>query len=204
MSFSRWYIFYTAGNGDGGGQRSWVIKGCESNPYDCKYTFQAELTPAPGGQGGSDKKEPWSIDGTYLTIGKGRYHVVSAHNAKGIQSIQIAKLDTKAWKVGPWSIISSPTEPWEQADPVPHFPKALNEGPNALYHDGKTWLSFSASSCGSPAYALGLLKYDGSGDPLKASSWKKSGPALKSANGNYGTGHNVFFESPDKNEIWVC
>lgn len=90
------------------------------------------------------------------------------------------------------------------ADPVAGQPGAVNEGPNALYHNNNTWLSFSASWCGTPTYSLGLLAYDGSGDPHDATSWTKSGPAFSSANGNYGTGHNVFFSSPDGTEVWVC
>ncbi len=31
----------------------------------------------------------------------------------------------------------------------------------------------------------------------------KTGPVVSSANGNYGTGHNCFFTSPDGTEIWV-
>lgn len=115
----------------------------------------------------------------------------------------IAALDTSNWTVGPWSILSEPTEPWEMADPVPDQPSAINEGPNPLYNDGRTWLSFSASFCGSPAYALGLLEYDGSGDPLDPGSWTKTGPVFSSANENYSTAHNVFFSSPDGTETWV-
>ena len=197
-------MFYTAGNGDiGAGQRSFVLKGCDSNPYDCDYTFLADLTPAPGSQGGADGNHAWSIDGTYLTIGTGRYHVVSAINPDGVQAIQITPLDTSAWTVGAWHIISSPTEPWESADGVPGQPIAVNEGPNPLYHDGRTWLSYSVSWCGTAAYGLGLLAYDGQGDPLSAASWMKSGPVFNSANGNFGTGHNAFFSSPDGNQTWV-
>jgi len=88
------------------------------------------------------------------------------------------------------------------ANAVPGQPAAVNEGPNPLYHDGRTWLSFSASWCGTATYALGLLAYDSSGDPLQASSWTKSGPAFSAANSNYGTGHNCFFSSPDGTEVW--
>lgn len=204
----RWYIFYTAGDGDPGNQRSYVIQGCKTNPYDCTYTFQAELTPAPGGQGGNDLNDAWSIDGTYLVINNQSYHVVSAINPQGSQSIQITELDTTAWTVGPWSIISSPTNDWEMAQtsvngPGSGEPTAVNEGPNPLYHNGNTWLSFSASWCGTANYSLGLLAYDGSGDPLSEASWTKTGPVFQSGNSNYGTGHNVFFQSPDGTEIWV-
>jgi GH43 family beta-xylosidase len=30
----------------------------------------------------------------------------------------------------------------------------------------------------------------------------KAGPVFSSANGNYGTGHNAFFASPDGTEMW--
>lgn len=90
------------------------------------------------------------------------------------------------------------------ADPVAGEPAAVNEGPNALYYDNKTWLSFSASWCGTPTYALGLLAYDGVGDPLNATSWTKKGPVFSSTMGDFvGTGHNVFFSSPDGKEVWV-
>ncbi|KAF5568919.1 glycosyl hydrolase family 43 [Fusarium phyllophilum] len=36
-----------------------------------------------------------------------------------------------------------------------------------------------------------------------ASSWHKKGPVFSQANGNYGTGHNCFFRSPDGDETWV-
>ena len=104
------------------------------------------------------------------------------------------------------SIISSPTEAWEMAEPLQGQPAAVNEGPNPLYQPNRTWLSFSASWCGTPTYALGLLAYDGTGDPTSAASWIKSQqPAFAQANGSFvGTGHNVFFSSPDGREVWVC
>jgi hypothetical protein len=54
----------------------------------------------------------------------------------------------------------------------------VNEGPSALYKNGRTFLTFSASGCAGGSYALGLLELTGS-DPLKASSWtKKSTPVF--------------------------
>jgi GH43 family beta-xylosidase len=42
---------------------------------------------------------------------------------------------------------------------------------------------------------LGLLTWNGSGDPALAASWKKSsGPVFTNANGNYGPGHNGYVE----------
>lgn len=75
--------------------------------------------------------------------------------------------------------------------------------PQPLYHNGQVWITYSASHCQTPNYALGLLKYTG-GDPTQQSSWSKSSkPVLSAANGNYGVGHNSFFTSPDGKETWV-
>lgn len=60
----------------------------------------------------------------------------------------------------------------------------MNEGPAAMYYGGKTYLTFSASYCWTTSYQLGLLTYKGSGDPLLAASWTKSGPVFSSGNGS--------------------
>ena len=56
----------------------------------------------------------------------------------------------------------------------------------------QVYVTFSASSCGTQYYALGLLTWAG-GNPTKEGSWTKSPESvLSSANGNYGTGHNGY------------
>ena len=82
-------------------------------------------------------------------------------------------------------LLSSPTASWEQHGDFP-----VNEGAFALYRNGRTFLAFSGSFCGTPQYSIGLLTYKGSGDPRLSSSWTKSGRLFGAANGNYGTGHN--------------
>lgn len=88
--------------------------------------------------------------------------------------------------VGTAKTLSQPTLSWER---IGEFP--VNEGPAALYHGGKTFLTYSASYCWTSSYQLGLLTYK-SGDPTNSASWTKSGPVFSSANGNYGTGHNGY------------
>jgi GH43 family beta-xylosidase len=105
-------------------------------------------------------------------------------------------------------LLSEPTNSWERVD------TPVNEGPAALYKNGAIYLAFSASFCEflaytllipqsqhptlgwTPAYSLGLLKYNG-GTVTSASSWVKTGPHFTTANGHYGPGHNGFFNSPD-------
>lgn len=90
-----------------------VLGGCgAANPYACEqFRYLATLVPPVGRQGGRFRNESFSIDGTYLEVPRwGRYHVVSARDAGGVQAIQITELDTRAWTVKEWHIISSPDQ----------------------------------------------------------------------------------------------
>lgn len=178
---SRWHIYYAAGPvACCEGQRSHVLEGGAS-PWD-DYSYLGQI------------RQDWSIDGTVLSLNDARYFVYSGHEEDGSQSLFIAQMTGPA-TTGDSVLIASPDQDWEiHGTPV-------NEGAYALYHDGKTWLSFSASHCETPQYALGLLTYNG-GEPLDMASWTKSGPVFTSANGDYGPGHNSFFTSPDGSETW--
>ncbi|KAL4814676.1 glycosyl hydrolase [Aspergillus spinulosporus] len=178
-----WYLYYTAGtSGDSvDNQHVHVLQG-GSSPWD-SYTYLAQITPE------------WGIDATVLTVNDQNYLIWSCI-ANSIQSNCIATLDTPS-TIGETHILSQPLEDWETVG------APVNEGPAPLYHDGKIWVAYSASYCWTANYSLALLAYDGSGDPLDQASWTKSdGPVFVSADGNYGTGHNGFFTSPDGTEIW--
>ncbi|KAI9044827.1 glycoside hydrolase family 43 protein [Aspergillus affinis] len=177
-----WYLYYTAGSSDTlDNQRAHVLKG-GSNPWDA-YDYLGQLTTE------------WGIDGTVLVVDSQNYFIWSCME-DGIQSNCIATLDTPS-TIGEKHILSQPLEDWERVE------APVNEGAAPLYHDGKIWVAYSASYCWTANYSLALLTYDGAGDPLDSDSWTKSaGPLFTSANGNYGTGHNGFFTSPDGSEIW--
>jgi hypothetical protein len=114
----------------------------------------------------------------------------------GLQSNYIARMTNPWTATGPLNILSQPVESWETIG------QPVNEGPIALQHDGRTWITYSASFCGTADYQLGTLEYTG-GDPVLAASWQKSdGPVFSQANGVYGSGHNDFFTSPDGTETW--
>ena len=132
------------------------------------------------------KEDMWGIDGSIIHFPddpKQLYFIWSAPNKAGAQSIHIAPM-LDPLTVGPASIISSPQYAWEKHG------GAVNEGPHALYYKDRVFMTFSASLCSTPQYALGLLTWNG-GNPTSASSWEKlDHPVLTSANKNYGTGHN--------------
>ncbi|PGH03255.1 hypothetical protein AJ80_08721 [Polytolypa hystricis UAMH7299] len=176
-----WYLYYTAGNNqDLNGQRQHVLRG-GSSPWD-SYSYNGQVD------------NDWSIDGTILRFPQGNYFVWSCFMNGSPQSLCIAQMNSPN-SLGPRHLLSQPTESWERVQ------NPVNEGPAPMYHGGKTFLAYSASDCWTASYQIGLLTYT-SGDPLQASSWRKTGPHFSSSNGNYGTAHNQFFQSPDGTEIW--
>lgn len=188
----RWFMYYSASPRGSLDHRPYVLKGtsdiqgqlprtdiCKggATPWD-DYSFLGQLSTSPG------------IDGSIIQFpNRGHYFIWSCMQLphqppsnENHQAICIAPLGSPS-TIGRRSIISSPIRPWERhGSPV-------NEGPHPLYHANKTYITYSASSCGTQYYSLGLLTWTGY-DPMDPKSWVKSGPVLSSANGNFGTGHN--------------
>ncbi|RYC63031.1 hypothetical protein CHU98_g3198 [Xylaria longipes] len=156
-------------------------------PWD-GFTYAGQLTTE------------WAIDASTLRTSFGDYLVFSCFHGVSAQSLCVQKLGSDYTSLtGSISVISQPTAAWETVS------TPVNEGPAALYWGGKTYLAYSASYCWSASYCLGLLAWDGATDPTKAGAWtKSSGCVLSSANGNYGTGHNSFFQSPDGSQTWIA
>ncbi|KAI0915134.1 glycoside hydrolase family 43 protein [Ustulina deusta] len=182
-----WYVYFTAGSSsDLDGQRLHVLKG-GATPWDT-FSYVGQLT------------DEWAIDASTLRTSFGNYLVFSCFHGVSAQSLCIQKLGSDyASLTGSISVISQPTAAWETVS------TPVNEGPAALYWGGKTYLAYSASYCWSASYCLGLLTWDGTTDPTNAAAWSKSsGCVLSSANGNYGTGHNSFFQSPDATQTWIA
>ncbi|ANJ25953.1 family 43 glycosylhydrolase [Agromyces aureus] len=182
----RWYLMYTMGvSGNYGTQHLQVIESAADDPMG-PYTYKGRPIPT----------DDWNIDGAYLELNGELFVTWSAFAPDGLQSNYIARMSNPWTATGPLNILSQPTEPWEVIG------QPVNEGPIPLQKNGKTWIVYSASFCGTEDYQLGTLEYLG-GDPVVQASWQKSdGPVFSKANGVYGTGHNDFFESPDGTETW--
>jgi GH43 family beta-xylosidase len=182
----RWYLMYTMGvSGNFGTQHLQVIESAADDPMG-PYTYKGRPIPT----------EAWNIDGSYLKLNGELFVTWSAFAPDGLQSNYIARMSNPWTATGPLNILSQPTEAWEVIG------QPVNEGPIPLQKDGRTWIVYSASFCGTEDYQLGTLEYLG-GDPVLSASWRKSdGPVFSKANGAYGTGHNDFFTSPDGTETW--
>ncbi|HSC88992.1 MAG TPA: glycoside hydrolase family 43 protein [Polyangiaceae bacterium] len=181
----RWYHYYTAGNGsDLGTQRSYVLESEGLDPMG-PYHFKGQLL------------NYWAIDGSILEHAGKRYFLFSAWQGP-TQNVYIIQMSSPWAVVGDRTLLTAPTYPWEQEGS-----DSVNEGPEVLRHDGRLFVTFSASQCGDPGYKLGQLELTGA-DPLEASDWsKKSVPVFRAGGSAYGTGHNGFFKSPDGSQDWL-
>lgn len=192
----KWYLYYSAGERGAAccdSQRTHVLESAGSDPMG-PYTYKNTLTGSNLSPGG------WLIDASVLKHDNRLYLMGSGFINGSTQSLVIAPMSNPyTLSSSTFRIISSPTLSWEtQGNPV-------NEGPEPLYRNGRTFVSFSASSCQTPDYKLGQLELTGS-DPLDPASWtKKQTPVFQrdDAAGVYGPGHNGFFTSPDGTENWI-
>jgi GH43 family beta-xylosidase len=192
----KWYLYYSAAQSGAAccdTQRTQVLESSGTDPLG-PYTHKNTLTGSnltPGG---------WLIDASVLKHDGKLYLMGSGFIGGSTQSLVIAPMSNPyTLSSSTFSIISSPTLGWETSG------GAVNEGPEPLYHDGRTFVTFSASHCQTADYKLGQLELTGS-DPLLASSWtKKQTPVFQrnDAAGVYGPGHNGFFTSPDGTENWI-
>lgn len=181
----RWYHYYTAGDGDDlGTQRSHVLESEGSDPMG-PYHYQGQLM------------NTWAIDGSLLLHAGERYFMFSAWDGP-TQNAWIIAMSDPWTTIGNRTLLTAPTYAWEQEGS-----DSVNEGPAALYHEGRVFVTYSASQCADPGYKLGLLELLGD-NPLDPSAWWKSPePVFQTANGAYGSGHNGFFTSPDGSQNWL-
>ncbi|WP_419999478.1 family 43 glycosylhydrolase [Streptomyces boninensis] len=187
----RWYITYSAGvaaNIDH--QQVHVLESAGTDPSG-PYHYAGKVDPY------GDNR--WMIDSTYLTRGGALFMLYSFWEG-GTQNLYIAQMKNPWTPAGAGRRIATPTHAWEKSG------GSVNEGPYVLKHDGRIFLTFSASHCNTPDYKLGLMELTGK-NPLDAGSWKKFEKPVFERNdkaGVYGPGHNSFFTSPDGKETWIA
>ncbi len=190
---TRWYLYFTASDGTDENHRIYVSESRTDDPWS-EYDFKARIF---------DKEaDGWAIDATVFADVKGKLFMLwCGHVPKNGNGIYIAPM-SNAWTLsGKRVLISQSDFDWEKV----RYP--INEAPEILQKNGKTFLIYSASDTGTPDYALGMLM-NADGDFLNPQSWKKSAKPVFAQTKNergavYGPGHNGFFKSPDGREDWI-
>ena len=195
MIDGKWYIYTTADNGNNDNHRLQVLQA--SAPLG-PYAYEGQLT-TPGGH--------WSIDPSPLQLPDGRLYLAWSGwpgDTNGVQNIYLARLAAPWTITGPRTLLSTPTYSWELNSGT--VPVKVNESPEPIVHGGKVFITYSASGCWTPDYALGLLSASARADLMNASSWQKSATPVFHSNtsaGIYGAASNGFFTSPDGRQTWM-
>lgn len=181
----RWYMMYTSGKQENlDGQHLSVLESAGDDPMG---PYQYKGSPMP---------DSWNIDGNYLEHNSKLYLLWSEW--VGDEQLNWISEMSNPWTLtGERMVLSRPSLPWEQSG------RKVNEGPEVLKHQGRTFVIYSASFCDTPDYKLGLLELTGD-NPMDAKSWAKAEkPVFERGNGVFGPGHNGFFTSPDGTENWL-
>ncbi len=145
-----------------------------------------------------------TLDMTYLKTKRQSYVVWSYRRGMGKpydtgSMLCIATIDERE----PWKLTSEPVllaRPlfgWENVENTIN-----NEGPYAFIRGGKVYMTYSGGAANSYTYAVGLLTAREEDDLLDVSNWhKRCTPVLSfySVEGEYGPGHNSFYEDEDGN-----
>ncbi len=190
----RWYLYYAAAGAAGAGAAGHALYVLESAGADPAGPYRMK--------GRLALPQPYAIDGTVARVGGRAYLLYSGGASFAPASLWIAPLSN------PWTVAAAPLEiarpelPWETVA------FAIEEGPQALLHDGTLNVVYSASWCGTGAYALGLLSVPARADLLDPATWagaKRPQPVFAAAPGAgvFGPGHGSFFRSPDGRESWM-
>lgn len=184
-----WWVYFTAQR-TGERHKIYVL---ESDTQDVLGTYSFKGALETGRQ---------SIDPSLLVLGKAHYLMYVTVDS-GSNDIYIRKLKSPMEFEGEAALIAHPEAGWEKGEgSTKNYP--VNEGPTALYHDGKTFVVFSASDTASPRYCLGLLTLTGR-DPMVRSNWKKTPHPVfewSPANGIYGPGRGTFAKGKD-GAMWL-
>ncbi|MBD1389002.1 family 43 glycosylhydrolase [Neiella sp. HB171785] len=183
----RWYMMYTAGEeGTLDHQHLNVLESAGDDPMG-PYEYKGALMP-----------DVWNIDGNYLEFNDKLYVIYSQW--QGDTQLNIIAEMENPWTLkenSPHTIITTPELEWEISG------RKVTEGAEILQHQGRTFMTYSASFCDTPDYKLGLLELVGD-DPLDINSWKKyDQPVFERTETVFGPGHNGFFQSPDGSESWI-
>ncbi|MDQ6909534.1 MAG: glycoside hydrolase family 43 protein, partial [Actinomycetota bacterium] len=179
----RWFLHHCASDDVDTNHRQYVLEAKTDDPLG-PWTDQGRVDP---------QLDQYAIDGTVIELPDSTrwFAWTTGH-------LWIAPMasPTRVRPGGPRARIASPSLGWE---------RGWMEAPQALVHEDRVFLAYSAGDSATPEYRVGLLELAGN-DPLKPSAWRKSRRPLLEPDADAGvwtTGHCSFTTSPDGTEDWI-
>lgn len=196
----KWYIYYAASEIDDPWKlRPYVLQCTGSDPMQDAWV---ELGMIQAADTDLFSFHDFSLDATILCHKEEMYYVWAEKVGVGkkVSNLYIARMETP-WKLATDQVLlTTPDYDWERIG------FWVNEGPAFLRHDGKIYMTYSASETGA-CYCMGMLSIDEDADLLDPRAWKKERyPVLCTSEekGLFGPGHNSFVKAEDgKTDICV-
>ena len=195
----KWYIYFAAGDAED----KWHIR-----PYVLECTGQDPVKDAWVERGMMQcaredefSFRAFSLDATIFE-NKGDYYYVWAEKVgvgRMISNLYIARMESPVKLATVQVLLTTPDYDWERKG------FWVNEGPAVVKHNGKIYLTYSASDTG-VNYCMGMLSIDEKADMLDPKAWtKKRYPVLatEEEKGIYGPGHNSFTVDEDGDPVIV-
>ena len=187
-----WYVYVAADDGDNFNHRMQILRS-ETADINSTFAYVGELaTP----------QDKWAIDGTVMPLHDKLYFVWSGWEGDEnvAQNLYIAEMAFPTDISSDRVLISKPDQEWEQRGSGNGLP-TINEGPQILKHEDKTFIIYSASGSWSDFYCLGSLELTGD-DPMDPDNWKKSdGPVFEGTEDVISPGHCSFTTVGDQD--WI-
>ena len=195
----KWYIYFAASmEEDIWRLRPYVLECSGPDPMKDAWTERGMMQR-------SDEDiysfEAFSLDATIFENKGELYYVWAEKVSVGIQisNLYIARMQSPTKLDTAQVLLTTPDYDWERVDIW------VNEGPAVVKHDGRIFLTYSASATGE-CYCMGMLSIGEEEDLLDPRAWKKERqPVLRSDRemGFYGPGHNSFTKMPDGTDVCI-
>lgn len=194
----RWHIYFAASDGKNENHRAYVLVSEDADPLS-EYTLHGPL------ETGDNAGDPiWAIDMTVLQHEGQRYAIWSGWDEPGSdrQFLYAARMKSPTEIIPPRTRICSNNDfSWEFTENAGKG-RGLNEGPQVLKSEKKTFVIYSCAASWLPTYKLGRLELTGA-DPLDPNAWRKHNrPVFSSTEETFGVGHSCFVRSPDGSQLW--
>ena len=194
-----WYIYFAGSRKDDiWALRPYVLECDDADPITGTWKELGKMERADEDE---FSFEAFSLDATVFENHGKRYYVWAEKVGVGkqISNLYIAEMKNPHKLATVQVLLTTPDYDWERIG------FWVNEGPAVIHHDGKIFLTYSASETGA-AYCMGMLTADEESDLLDPKSWvKERYPVLKTdaSRGIYGPGHNTFTVDEEGNDLCV-
>lgn len=193
--FGKWHMYFAASERDDIWKLRPYVLACDGDPMTDAWHELGQMQPC---EGDDQSFRDFSLDATIFQRGEEVFYLW-AQKASNISNLYIAKMAAPNRLSTVMVMLTTPDYDWERIG------FWVNEGPACLVHDGKLYVTFSASATGA-CYCVGLLTADVNADLLDPRSWTKDRwPVLKTdvEKGIYGPGHNSFTKDEQGRDVMV-